>query len=204
MKSLRDIYKGSFFNKRWKLNWRAPYVCEAIRDILAPKRVIDVGCATGDLVKRFLELGVDAWGLEGSANVIPFLEIPEDRFLLYDLRLPLYVGQYDLVICFEVLEHIEPEYADRLVRTLCLMSDRLLLSAAPPGCGGHYHVNCQFPDYWVEKLKEYGYTLNLDIGERLKKAWAPWKSKPGIKAYYEHLLFFEKTIEPKRSGEISE
>lgn len=205
MKPLQDIYKGSFFGKRYRLNWRAEHVCGAIMDILAPKKVIDVGCATGDLVKRFLDLGVDAWGLEGSQNAFPFLEIPTERFLLYDLRLPVVVGHYDLVICFEVLEHIEPEYADRLVRTLCIMSDRLLLSAAPPGCGGHYHVNCQLPEYWVEKFNEYGYTPNTDIVDRLKEAWLPWKSKPGIKAYYEHLLFLEKTLYPEaRSGEVQE
>ena len=31
------------------------------------------------------------------------------------------------------------------------------MSAAPPGAGGHYHVNCQPAEYWIERMQYLGY-----------------------------------------------
>lgn len=192
MNPLEEIYPNRFFSRRNSLNWRAKFVCEAVRDVLAPVSVIDVGCAIGDLVKRFLALGIDAYGLEGSRGCLPYLEVESDRVFIEDLRLPIDVGRYDLAICFEVAEHIEPEYADQFLANLTGMSDRVLMSAAPPFQGGHYHVNCQPQEYWTEKMAALGFAPDTGIVEAIKQRLAPWQNKPGIKAYYQNLLYFER------------
>jgi hypothetical protein len=193
---LEDQYKKSFFKNRHRLNWRAPIVCKAIKKIINPSDVVDVGCATGDLVAAYEQLGISSWGIEGSENCIEFLECERSKVIIHDLRMPLITlmedPKFDLVTCFEVAEHIEPEYADIFIDNLRKLSDKILISAAPPGQGGHNHFNCQPFDYWVLKFAKRDYLYNGYVVEYLRKAWEPWKNKPGIKAYYNNLLFFEK------------
>ena len=193
MKPLDEIYKPGFFKRRDSLSWRAPIICGPVIETLWPKSVIDVGCAIGDLVEYFLEKGLDAYGLEGTENIIPWLKISQWRLYFKDLRTEIDLGKkFDLVTCFEVFEHIEPEYADILLANLTGMSDRLLISAAPPGQGGHYHVNCQPMVYWIEKFDNLGYKPDTGVVADIRKRLAPWKHKPGVKAIYQNLAYFER------------
>ena len=193
MKPLDEIYKPGFFKRRDSLSWRAPIICGPVIEILRPKSVIDVGCAIGDLVEYFLEKGLDAYGLEGTENIIPWIKISQWRLYFKDLRMKIDLGKkFDLVTCFEVFEHIEPEYADILLANLTGMSDRLLISAAPPGQGGHYHVNCQPISYWNEKFDRLGYKSDTNIVAKIRERLVPWKHKPGVKAIYQNLAYFER------------
>lgn len=194
MTPLEHIYKGGFFSRRHKLNWRAPIICKAIAEIFEPKTLVDVGCATGDLVAEFVRMGIDAYGIEGSRHAEPHLECAMDRVHFHDLRepLPSHFGKFDLVLCFEVAEHIEPEFSTQFVTTLCVMGHRILMSAAPPGQGGHHHVNCRHTYYWVDLMAAQGFYRQSAIESELRLQWDPWAHKPGIKAFYDNLLYFER------------
>ncbi len=198
MENLNNIYKQSFFGKRFRLSWRAPILCGAILKELPSKSVIDVGCAVGDLVKGFMELGVDAYGLEGASGCLPFLECPRDRVFIHDLRLLAYPNvvtrRFDLVTCFEVAEHIEPEWAIMFVRNVTDMSSRILASFAPPGQGGHYHVNCQPMSYWEKLFGVFGFVRDASVEECVKTRIRRWDAKPGIKAIYQNLGYFEEQL----------
>ncbi len=65
--------------------------------------------------------------------------------------------RFDLVICLEVAEHIEPENADRLVESLVRHGSVLAFSAAVPSQGGAHHVNMQWPEYWARKFRARGF-----------------------------------------------
>lgn len=193
MMTVDEMYKASFFAKRDKLSWRVPLVCGAVCEVLDPTSLIDVGCGIGDYVSGFLMHGVNACGVEGSKNCIPYLAAPEDKIFIRDLREIIDVGYYDVALCLEVLEHIEEEFADTIVYNLNCMSDRVLVSAAPPGQKGHYHVNCQEKQYWIEKFAKYGFKRDESIEERIKKEWFPMRRKE-MSAYYKNLIYFRKVI----------
>jgi len=193
MKPLAEIYPPRFFSRRYKLHWRANIVRNAIREVIPAKSMIDVGCATGDIVKAFMDKGLCAMGLEGTDACVPHLVIPKAHLIIHDLRKPLDHGlKYELCICFEVMEHIEPEYADILVANLTSLSNSILISAALPGQGGHYHVNCQFPGYWDDKFGNLGYARVQTTAEMIKFGLELWKNKPGIRAYWHNLLFYKR------------
>ena len=193
MKALQEIYPERFFCRRHRMNWRAPVLVGAMREEFGPASVLDVGCATGDLVAEWLAQGVDAYGLEGSPAALPYIEVDRDRMMVHDLRAPLHVRErVDLVTCFEVAEHIEPEHAGQFVANLAAAGDRLLVSCAPPGQGGHYHVNCQPAAYWDALFGAIGYRRARASVVRLRAAWAPWAGKPGIKAIWQNLAYFER------------
>jgi hypothetical protein len=201
MQVLESIYKDVFFRNRYKLHWRAPHVCGAIKEVFDPLTVIDVGCATGDLVEEFNKMGILSMGLEGAETVKPHLIIPDNALVIWDLREVLDLSIFNplnmpypfgLTICLEVAEHIEPEYAHIFVGNLTLLSKRILLSAAPPGQGGHHHVNCQQPNYWDKMFGDYDYIRKQEMADKVIELLKPWKHKPGIKAYYYNLLYYEK------------
>lgn len=188
---LENMYKGGFFKNRHKLNWRAEHFCRAVIATFDPKDVIDVGCATGDLVACFNDMGLIAFGIEGSGNAKPFLETGYIWF--HDLREPIKPSiTFDLVMSLEVAEHIEPEYAEIYVANLVTLGDRILITAAPPGQGGHHHFNCQLPEYWDEKFKAHNYLQIPFLTQMLKNQLVPWKHKPGIKAFYDNAIYYER------------
>ena len=193
MIDLRTMYKGRYFARRDSLAWRAEPLCNAVCEVLNPKSVIDAGCAVGDLIKEFDNRNILCYGIEGTDNVVPYLMVEEAKVFIKDLRVPLNLGlSLDLAICFEVAEHIDAECADQFVDNLCSLSKRILMSAAPPGQGGHGHVNCQPYDYWIYKFVNRGYLHIQSITNRIKQHLEPWKTKKGIKAYYDNLLYFER------------
>jgi len=197
MISLKKTYSGRFFRNRHKFAWRAKHICKAIDDIFHPSSVIDVGCAIGDIVKGFRDISIIADGIEGSTECKPYAVV--QNLLYLDLRKQCYnleVFKYDLATCFEVAEHIEEEYADQFITNLCNLSDKILMSYASPGQGGHSHVNCQFFEYWNKKFEEREYHSIDYIAELFKKELEPFRKKDGIKAFFNHnLVYFEKKNE---------
>lgn len=199
MKPLEKTYRGGFFKNRHKLSWRAPIVCTSIADIMMMDKgdsVIDVGCAIGDLVEEFKNMGYDSIGIEGSKSVRPFIITDFMKIKIMDLRLDLDYSQlnipYNMLTCFEVIEHIEPEYEAQLLLNLCTLSNHLVISAAPPGQRGLGHVNCQPPSYWIKKFDMYNFKNKPHLENRFKAEWHPWRKKPGIKAFYDNILVFER------------
>ena len=63
--------------------------------------------------------------------------------------------KFDLVYSTEFFEHVDKIYMDNF---LCLFKNAkyAFVSAAPPGQGGHHHVNEQPKQFWIDALKEYG------------------------------------------------
>jgi len=189
---LKEIYKGRFFARRDSLMWRAKPVCEAINTAIGPKSVMDVGCAIGDFVHYWKNnLNVEAYGIEGSPNAEEYF-ITDGIFML-DLRDPIRLNfGVDLVTCFEVAEHIEPKHADQFLMNLAGMSPKIVMSAASPGQGGHYHVNCRPAEYWITRMESMGYKYNETIVHLIRTLWAPWRKKKEMSSYINNLFYFER------------
>jgi len=204
---LNELYSYRFFRGRARYHWRAPILCGSInymwlRDHL--KSAIDVGAGAGDLVKGFLDLGYDAYGIEGIDTCRQYLVCPDERMIIHDLRLPIDLKSYmwntrfDICTCWEVAEHIEPEFADVFIENLIGLSDRILMSACPPNPAGKPskgsvgHWNEQPQSYWQGKFKIRGYARHEKVEERFRNLVSPWKSKYGIKAFYQNVLYFQK------------
>ena len=195
MKPLDEIYNRRFFARRYKMNWRAPIICLTIETVLGKikiERVIDLGCANGDLVAEWTKRGYEALGVEGSSHIKDYME-DNASLILADLRSPLpdNLKNFDLVTCFEVLEHIEEEYSEMVVDNICYLTKKFVVtSAAPPGQGGHYHVNCQDKKYWIDKFEKRSFEYNDRATGEIRAMLDPWKSKPGIKAIHQNLMVF--------------
>jgi len=120
---------------------------------LAPRSVLEFGCGLGttsDLVERFAPGRPQVVCLEPDPSLR--LALPESRMhrLSVDIFAPGAEGclrglvdeGFDLVMSFEVAEHVPAQFHDRLVQMLAKATRRwLVFSAARPGQLGTGHLN---------------------------------------------------------------
>ena len=126
----------------------AKEIIPIIFEFIQPKSVIDVGCGVGTWLSVFQAHGVeDVWGIDGDYIDKNVLEIPEEKFLTFDLKNPFKLSrQFDLVVSLEVGEHLPQECAETFVESLTQLAPVILFSAAIPFQGGTDHVNEQWQD----------------------------------------------------------
>lgn len=122
---------------------------------LAPRRVLDVGCGTGHLLRFLVDcmptsperiVGVDhsEAGIRRARELLPTATWLVDD--VYDL--PFDGKGFDLVLCTEVLEHLdEPDRAVRALCRLCASAGRVAITV-PDGAHDSWegHVN-----FWSEE-----------------------------------------------------
>jgi SAM-dependent methyltransferase len=136
---------------------------DCILELVRPRSVLDVGCGTGKSLAYFRERGIEAIGIEASREAIRSSGPLACFIWHHDLRNPTDLGRdFDLLWCFEVAEHIHPQFVETFVDTLVRHSRVIAMSAAPPGQGGEGHFNEQPQTYWVAKFAQRNYCLHPD------------------------------------------
>ena len=165
-----------------------------IVDLLAPSSVIDVGCGRGEWLSQFLSAAIPVLGIDGPHVDLTHLLIPADRFRQHDLRTSLDLGERaDVALCLEVAEHLPPEYAPQLVRSLTRLAPAVVFSAAVPGQGGVHHVNEQWPWYWQELFERERFACLDVFRHRI------WHDDRVAHYYQQNLLLF---VDPNVHAEL--
>ena len=157
-----------------------PKVWEYVVNRFAIRSMLDVGCGEGHAVAYFNRLGVYAHGIDG-------LELNARRSIvpiaLHDLGHGPYIMPVDFVMCVEVVEHVEEQFLDNLLTTLCNGSV-ILMTHAFPDQPGHHHVNCKPAEYWIEKLAARGfvYSDETKLVRKLasEEGWATHMQRSGL------------------------
>jgi SAM-dependent methyltransferase len=132
--------------------------------LLHPRSVVDIGCGLGYFVSAFHHQGIDqVLGVDGSwAQKDSDFQLKEPGlFKEAQLDQPLHLEKkFDLALCLEVAEHLDPVVAPVLVQSLVDASSMIIFSAAVPGQGGEHHVNEQWIGYWEKLFSTHGYRLH--------------------------------------------
>lgn len=155
-------------------HWRSFFgqVATNIVNQLAPRTVLDAGCAKGFLVAALRERGVDASGFDISQYAID--DAPEGargHVRLGSLTDPI-EGRYDLITCVEVIEHLDPADASTAVANLCAASDNVLLSSTPGDRDEATHVNVQPPERWSQLFATNGFFRDFRHEAAYLSPWA--------------------------------
>lgn len=197
--SLRDqairglAYDPTIYDKEWLGHqaWQHPW-CQKLMGWFVGEHgpfetSLDLGAGDGGYSYVMGEMGTDAWAIEVSSDATDIMH-ESVQCAIHDLREPLHLGrQFELIICLEVAEHLPESAADTLCDTIGKHASKLLLfSSAPPGQGGHGHINLQPFEYWQSRLETRGLVYNHDETMRLRQAWSnilgesmPWLQSNG-------------------------
>jgi hypothetical protein len=183
MRDLNQIYDASFFesyNEEQESDIRI--AADVLFDIFRPATALDVGCGPGMLVRRLRELNVEAEGWDGSENALrkahdvvrPYLRVIN---VSHDAEFPLLIWpRPDLVVCTEVAEHVPESESEGLLATLCGNAGKwIVFTAAPPGQGGHDHINEQPMHYWISKFEARGWRVDETLTSAVRMGWGGLK-----------------------------
>lgn len=93
------------------------------------RNVLDVGCATGPYVKAFRKLSIPAFGCDISKWAIENSD-PDIRNYVQEgnvLFLPYGDQMYEIILCLDVLEHLEEKDLERAISEVARVSERMIL-----------------------------------------------------------------------------
>ena len=123
------------------------------------KRIADVGCGTGGLLKalrtRFQPLSLTGFEYSEKALDIARSKVPGVEFRYFDVYEGT-AGEFDVIFCIEVLEHLlHPDTALRNVVNL-LADSGVALVTVPNGRIDTFdgHINFWSPESWEVFLKK--------------------------------------------------
>jgi SAM-dependent methyltransferase len=126
------------------------------------KTALDVGCAYGFVVELLGELGYEAYGVDVSKFAL--IRGVENTVLGDAEHLPFKESSFDLVTCFETIEHLRnPERALKAVQRVLKPGGVLLISTPTPGPPAtmihvlsrkpaSFHPSLRPVSRWVESL----------------------------------------------------
>jgi SAM-dependent methyltransferase len=162
---INSPYDDDFYSRDGQRSLEsARIVAPLVMRLAAIRSVVDVGCGLGGWLRAFSENGVPlVRGVDGNYVNPLKLYIAPECFAAVDLTKPLDLrDRYDLAVCLEVAEHLDPRSGHELVSALTEIATVILFSAAVPGQGGTHHVNEQWPGYWRRIFEKRGFKM-LDL-----------------------------------------
>jgi SAM-dependent methyltransferase len=170
-----DIYSRSYYEQVEEAEQASVLaIATWIRLTLRPIRVVDIGCGPGHLIEALHRGGIDVLGLDYSAAARGFVSKKGLPFETLDLTTRGVVpgSPWDLAVCCEVAEHLDARHSDTFVENLTSASNTVFLTAAEVGQGGLNHVSEQPNSYWIEKFDHRGFTLDGNLTEKARAAFA--------------------------------
>lgn len=147
--------------------WIDAGVLEWIQDRFQVKSMVDVGCGPGGMKREAERLGIEWTGFDGDPSLPSIPNFRRWDFTQGSPSLDNDADYWDLGWSVEFLEHVEERYMENYMQIF----DRcqtLVVTAAPPGWGGHHHVNERPQSYWVQKFEQRGFVFLARSTENMK------------------------------------
>ncbi|HXU70228.1 MAG TPA: glycosyltransferase [Polyangia bacterium] len=147
-------------------------VADRIIGDIAPKTVLDAGCALGLLVESLRDRNVEAFGIDISEYAIRNVRPDIAPYCWNGSITDPLPRRYDLIVTIEVLEHLPRPSAEAAVANLCRFTDDILFSSSPVDYRETTHFNVQPPEYWAELFLRQGFVRDVDCDASFITSWA--------------------------------
>jgi SAM-dependent methyltransferase len=141
-----------------------PRVWQYVIDRFSISSVMDLGSGIGNAADYFFRRGLRTLAVDGLVENVKAAYHPT---ICHDLTKEPIVTEVDLVHCQEVVEHIEEQYLENVLRSLAC-GRLILMTHALPGQPGYHHVNLQAMDYWIKHVEARGYNFLVEDTNRIR------------------------------------
>mgnify|MGYP001612664726 CR=1 FL=1 len=184
-----SIYDMAFFE--WHVPLRDKYrqVGDWLWNHLDFRSAMDLGCGNGFILEELQQHGAWVIPVEAVPAALKFM-YPGLRkhAIIHDLTQPIQLeNRVELIICTEVAEHLPQHAAETLLQSIFNHAQKwLFFSAATPGQGGHGHLNEQPHQYWIDRLKEYGFEYQEELSMGLRK-----RVDPSLSGFRDNSMIFK-------------
>lgn len=181
---MNEIKEGLFYDKDYfettKKRCAPQYNKETIYPIMMqiaqflnnkykPVKILDIGCAKGFLVKAFLDLGVEVWGVDISKYAVE--ESPRNirerlKVANIEVEIPFLNNFFDLVTAIDIIEHLSsPTKALKEIHRILLPKGRVCIVTITPNFNkiacDISHVNVHNARYWKKMFRDSGFKTRL-------------------------------------------
>lgn len=132
-------------------------VLEYVLTKFSIKKFLDIGCGPGGMVELAVKKGLYAVGIDGDFT------LKNNNIIIHDFtKGKIILDQtFDLGWSVEFLEHVSEKYIENYIEAFN-KCEYIIITHALPGKGGHHHVNCRVPEYWINLFKQNNYNLLVD------------------------------------------
>ena len=158
----RDEHWTTFFGR----------IADEIVVRIAPRTLLDAGCALGLLVEQFHLRGVQAEGVDISEFAISHAPEVVRSYVRQASVTEPFGQRYDLIVCIEVLEHMPQPEAERAIVNFCAHSDDILFSSSPLDFREATHINVHPSEHWAELFARQGFLRDVDFDASFITPWA--------------------------------
>lgn len=163
----KDYFEGKTSNYPFYENIKTfDSIAKVISIILRPNTVLDVGCAKGFIVSSLRNLGICAYGIDISNYAIS--QNKKHKKFLYKIdagsdNFPFKNNFFDLVICFETIEHIKNHnHLLKECHRILKKGGHLIISTPKRKYSWDVdktHINIHEPKFWKTVLIDNGYKI---------------------------------------------
>jgi SAM-dependent methyltransferase len=157
-------------NEEWLSFFRG--IADRIVSDIAPKRVLDAGCAMGFLVEVLRDRGVDATGIDISPFAVEHLHETVKAFCRLGSVTEELAGVYDLIVAIELVEHMPAREAEIAIANFCRHTNDVLFSSSPFDYQEPTHINVHPPEYWAEAFARHGFFRDVEFDASFITPWA--------------------------------
>lgn len=147
-------------------------IASAIATKIAPTTVFDAGCAMGILIEQLRNFGIDAEGVDISEYAIHQAHESVRPFVRVGSVSEPLQRRYDLIICIEVLEHMERAEAEQAVAVFCAHTNDIIFSSSPNDYKEATHFNVQPAEYWAELFASHQFFRDVAFDASFVTPWA--------------------------------
>ena len=127
------------------------------------KKVLEIGCSIGAVSNLLVSRGFEVWATDISSYAVKNAKklTPKAHFSVVDIEKKINMTKkFDLVISFEVVEHLKnPKKGIENMADVLVDGGKLILSTPYPHSWNYNdptHINLKKPDEWIMIMKKSG------------------------------------------------
>jgi len=141
------MYDKHYFDRGFGSNYKSGYKAKEKSNVkyfhfvrrkagsLTGKKILDIGCAYGYFLKHCWDSGARVYGMDNSLHAVKIAKrlLPEGKILSGNAenKLPFKYNYFDIVVAFDLIEHLTSPYKFLTETSRILKKDGLLFIATP-------------------------------------------------------------------------